>query len=137
MRKPLALALLAAVVVLAVGTVGNAYAYEHRAGALEQKWSDEQAAGVPASQLNVLRGGVSYDVVYNTGHVHAFLEEADRTLWVGASAGLYQIRDGKVVRALQDFPGVVDVRALARDRGGALWVGTTAGLYRLVEGKAP
>jgi hypothetical protein len=55
MRKVLALALLVVVTVLAAGTVGNAYAYDRRAAALEQKWSDEQAAGVPAAQLDTLR----------------------------------------------------------------------------------
>jgi L,D-transpeptidase catalytic domain len=56
MRKALVLTLMVVVVVLAFGTVGNAYAYDQRAGALEQKWSDEQAAGVPRSEIDGLRG---------------------------------------------------------------------------------
>jgi hypothetical protein len=55
MRKPLALTLLAVVIALAVGAAGNVYAYDRRTGALEQRWSDEQAAGVPSWQIDTLR----------------------------------------------------------------------------------
>jgi signal transduction histidine kinase/CheY-like chemotaxis protein/ligand-binding sensor domain-containing protein len=65
----------------------------------------------------------------NTGWVSVFLEDSGKDLWVGTSVGLFQIRDGKVVKRPADFKPIRDVRSLAKDRQGALWVGTSTGLY--------
>jgi hypothetical protein len=55
MKKVVVVALAALVALIAVGGAGNVYAYDRRAGALEQKWQEEQAAGVPRSRLDKLR----------------------------------------------------------------------------------
>ncbi len=55
MKKVLVAALLAVVVLLAAGGIGNAYAYEQRTSTLRQQWNDAEAAGVPRAKIDVLR----------------------------------------------------------------------------------
>ena len=76
-------------------------------------------------------------VVQETGLVYTFLEDRQESLWVGASAGLFQFRGDNAVKRPLDFKPIGDVRALARDRQGTLWVGTSGGLYRIAGDDEP
>lgn len=55
MKKVLGAALLALVALVAVGGIGNAYAYEQRTSTLRQQWNDAEAAGVPRAKIDPLR----------------------------------------------------------------------------------
>lgn len=60
------------------------------------------------------------------------------TLWVGTGSGIYRIRDGAVVEAVENeevLPHPL-VSAFLKGTDGGLWMGTlTGGLYRLTEGR--
>ena len=43
------------VALVAVGGIGNAYAYEQRTRTLQQQWNDAEAAGVPRAKIDPLR----------------------------------------------------------------------------------
>ena len=68
----------------------------------------------------------------SAGWVTAILADADGTVWVGTSTGLYRASAGKTARPAEEqgFAGN-PIRALLRSRSGDLWVGTRAGLFRL------
>jgi lipoprotein-anchoring transpeptidase ErfK/SrfK len=55
MKRVVVVGLAALIAVIGVGGAGNVFAYDRKAGALEQKWREEQAAGVPRDQLDRLR----------------------------------------------------------------------------------
>ena len=70
--------------------------------------------------------------------IMSLLEAADGSLWAGTyTAGVLQLRDGRVVRQLdvaRGLPGSNQVRALAETADGTLWIGTSRGLVRMRDG---
>lgn len=69
MKRVVVLALAAVVALVAVGGAGNVFAYGQRVGALQQKWREEQAAGVPAARLDTLRAQLRADEARRGGSV--------------------------------------------------------------------
>src|SRR5262245_54829659 len=64
-----------------------------------------------------------------TGSVRCLLLDSKGTLWVGAQAGLFRLRDGMLVRAPgEDRAGMVNVLVEAQ---GSVWAGGEAGLFRV------
>lgn len=61
--------------------------------------------------------------------VHAFLAEADGSVWIATAAGLNRLADGEIFDAGAGLPADTAVYALLRDRTGRLWVGSNRGLY--------
>ncbi len=85
-----------------------------------------------------VNNGKGFELAANqTGPVNAFLEDLDGTLWVGSTTGLRCFQDGRLVKPVQAFPALTDVRALAFDAARNLWIATDAGLFRMDRGKAP
>jgi signal transduction histidine kinase len=67
--------------------------------------------------------------------VLALYEDRRGALWIGTSAGLNRLKDGKfTVYRHQDGLVHDDVRFITEDREGALWIGTTAGASRFKDG---
>ncbi len=83
--------------------------------------------------LSAVHEGIVTEVVARTGMINQVLEDRQGNMFVGSSEGLYQIRDGRVVKRPGDFP-LEAVAALALDETGALWVGARNGLFRVSDG---
>ena len=71
-----------------------------------------------------------------SANVTAIAEGNDRTLWVGTSDGISEVRDGKA-RLYSISEGLPNgrVTCLKVDREGAVWIGTSNGLARLRNGQ--
>jgi ligand-binding sensor domain-containing protein/signal transduction histidine kinase len=69
-----------------------------------------------------------------TGPIHSILQDASGLIWVGGEAGLFQARNGRLVRwAGPNAFAAMGVTALYEDAGRQLWVGGR-GLWKLVSG---
>jgi diguanylate cyclase (GGDEF)-like protein len=82
------------------------------------------------AQLFTTRDGLASNQVYETAAA------ADGSIWIGTSAGLNVMRDGRIT--LHEFSKTLPdqkVRVLLIDRRNALWAGTPNGLARIERGK--
>lgn len=67
--------------------------------------------------------------------VFSLFEDSNNSLWIGTSAGLYRLVEGKIER-LSPQKGLLSVaiHAINEDREGTLWFGSDAGLIKYVPG---
>jgi hypothetical protein len=69
MNKFVAMGVATLVVLLAIGGLGNAYAYGQRTRTLEQQWKDAEAAGVPRAKTDLLRARLQQIEKQRGGHL--------------------------------------------------------------------
>ncbi len=76
------------------------------------------------------------DNILGKAWVQASLQDADGTLWIGTTRGLYQYRNARLAAIpLQSNMGAEpSIYAILRDRDGVLWIGGEQGLYQLRAG---
>ena len=73
---------------------------------------------------------------FATLQVNGLLEQADGTVWVASSGGLYRVRGDAVLRfGAAEGLDAQRVRYLLQARDGTLWVGTEKGLYHQQQGR--
>jgi len=67
--------------------------------------------------------------------VGSLLEDSRTNLWLGTSAGLFQLRAGRFVQALDSTQNIKGILNLYADSLGRLWFGCGSGLYVLEKGQ--
>lgn len=91
-------------------------------------------AGTASRELMRLADGTFRPFHFVKGQLngvpHAYVRDHEGALWIGTSAGLYEVKGGKTAWFPLGFVGTIK-----EDKGGILWVGTSGGLLYRSRGK--
>jgi PAS domain S-box-containing protein len=63
--------------------------------------------------------------------VQCLLRDRHDNIWIGTSAGLFRLSQGRIAAALYERLGAGTIVGLCEDHEGAIWVGSNVGLFRL------
>lgn len=102
---------------------------EDRAGTL---WLGTYGGGLKSFQEGRFRTYTTKEGLSND-YVWALAEDRAGSLWIGTTAGLTELRDGRLRRHMEK--DAFSVWSLYADGDGALWVGTEGGLTRVRDGR--
>ena len=95
-------------------------------------------AGTLDGGVNWLEGDRFRNMKLGAGiQVAEILEDGHGVMWVGTSAGLYEMRDRAVVRIYTTADGLPNNRvyAITEAKDGSLWLGTSVGFSHFANGK--